>query len=335
MINFNNKTVLITGGTGSFGRAFLKYALSFFPDVSVIVYSRDEMKQWDLSFEYEKDERVRFLLGDVRDFARLSEAFRGVDYVVHAAAVKIVPLAEYNPRECISTNIDGSLNVIKAAIENEVEAVVALSTDKASSPINLYGASKLVSDKLFVAANYQNSHGTTRFGVVRYGNVMGSRGSVIPFFLSLKSNKLPITDPAMTRFMISLNQAVDLVICAFDTMLGGEIFVKKIPSMRLTDIAEAVRPDCDLNIIGLRPGEKKHEQMIAAEESESTYEYPEYYKILPDIYGWNNDIARIGKGVKVPSGFRYSSENNESWMSVADLRKWIETELPRASEPRI
>ena len=287
---------------------------------------KDEMKQWDMSREYEGDERVRFFLGDVRDRERLYRAMDGVDFVVHAAATKIVPTAEYNPFECVKTNVIGAMNVIDACIDKGVKKVVALSTDKASSPINLYGATKLTSDKLFVAGNaYSGEHGTI-LSVVRYGNVMGSRGSVIPFFKTLLERdvkEFPITDPKMTRFMITLTQGVNLVWHAFSDMVGGEIYVKKIPSMNIMDIAKAVSKDVSTKIIGIRPGEKLNEQMIGLEDAPFTFEYDEYFKILPMINDWFNSKNRIKDGVKVADDFSYSSEKNSDWMSVEDLRKWI------------
>lgn len=319
------KTILITGGTGSFGHTFVPMTLEKHNPARIIIYSRDEMKQWEMAKLFPNDPRVVFFIGDVRDKDRLHRAFDGVDYVVHAAATKIVPTAEYNPFECIKTNVIGAMNLIDACIDQKVKRVVALSTDKASSPANLYGASKLASDKLFVASNTASGVHGTSFSVVRYGNVMGSRGSVIPFFVSLAaSKKLPITDVRMTRFMISLEEAVELVWHAFEDMEGGEIYVKKIPSMVITDVAKAVVPDATHDIIGIRPGEKLHEQMISPEDSFSTYEYAEHYKILPAINQWCNDPARIKDGVKVPEGFVYSSELNKEWMSVKELQGWIE-----------
>ena len=283
------------------------------------------MKQWDLAQQYLDDERVRFFIGDVRDRDRLYRAFDGVDYVIHAAATKIVPTAEYNPFECIKTNINGAMNVIDAAIDKKVKGVVALSTDKASSPINLYGATKLASDKLFVSANSLSGEDGTLFSVVRYGNVMGSRGSVIPFFRSLAdTGMIPITDIKMTRFMITLNEGVELVWHAFKDMVGGEIYVKKIPSMNILDIAEASAPGVNHEIVGIRPGEKIHEQMIGEEDAPHTYEYSNYFKILPAINGWNNDKKRIGDGIQVNPSFTYSSNNNTEWMAVNELKDWIE-----------
>jgi len=290
----------------------------------IIVYSRDEMKQWNMAQNFESDSRVKFVIGDVRDQEHLSRTLNGVDYVVHAAATKIVPTAEYNPFECVKTNINGATNLIDACIDRGVKGVVALSTDKASNPINLYGATKLASDKLFVAGNsYSGSH-NTRFSVVRYGNVMGSRGSVIPFFIKLKeTGELPITDPNMTRFMISLEEAVKLVWHAFDDMQGGEIYVKKIPSMTIPDIATAVDEKAIQKTIGIRPGEKIHEQMIGLEDAPHTYEYNDHYKILPAIYNWSSDPNRNKGGIKVDENFTYSSDQNKEWMSVKDLKEWI------------
>jgi UDP-N-acetylglucosamine 4,6-dehydratase (inverting) len=275
---------------------------------------------------FEDDPRIRFFIGDVRDKDRLHRALQGVDLVVHAAATKIVSSAEYNPFECIKTNVNGAMNLIDACIDQNVKKVVALSSDKASSPINLYGATKLAADKLFIAGNsYSGSHKTS-FSVVRYGNVMGSRGSVIPFFFSLKNKEeLPITDERMTRFMISLDQGVELVWHAFEDMLGGEIYVKKIPSIRITDIANVIAPHAKFKIIGIRPGEKLHEQMISSEDASSTYEYPDHYKILPQINQWAKDNLRINDGKKVAKEFVYTSENNLEWMSKSDLKKWIDT----------
>lgn len=322
---FENSSILITGGTGSFGHTFVPMLLERFNPKKVIIFSRDEMKQWEMAKKFDGDPRVRFFIGDVRDKDRLYRALDGVDYVVHAAATKIVPTAEYNPFECIKTNINGAMNLIDACIDKGVKRVVALSTDKASSPINLYGATKLASDKLFVSGNsYAGGH-DTRFAVVRYGNVMGSRGSVIPFFMSVKDQGvLPITDERMTRFMISLEEGVELVWHAFEDMEGGEIYVKKIPSMKVTDLARVVAPEARQQIVGIRPGEKLHEQMIGAEDSHYTYEYPEHYKILPAIHDWSADAARIKDGKKVSEGFVYSSDNNSEWMTDAELQAWID-----------
>jgi UDP-N-acetylglucosamine 4,6-dehydratase/5-epimerase len=320
-----NASILITGGTGSFGGTFVPMTLARYNPRRLVIFSRDEMKQWEMAKLFGKDERVRFFIGDVRDKDRLARAMEGIDYVVHAAATKIVPTAEYNPFECVKTNILGAMNVIDACIDRKVARVVALSTDKASSPVNLYGASKLASDKLFVAGNSYSGGNKTRFAVVRYGNVMGSRGSVIPFFLSLaKQGVLPVTDERMTRFMITLEQAVELVWRALDDMVGGEIYVKKIPSMNIIEIADAVAPGSRREIVGIRPGEKLHEQMIGFEDAPHTYDYDGYYKILPAIHQWSDDPARISGGVKVAADFNYRSDNNPDWMSVQTLREWIE-----------
>lgn len=320
----HNQTILITGGTGSFGHTFLPMTLAKYQPKKIIVLSRDEMKQWEMAKLYPNEPRIRFFIGDVRDKDRLYRALDGVDYVVHAAATKIVPTAEYNPFECVKTNINGAMNLIDACIDKGVKRVVALSTDKASSPVNLYGATKLASDKLFVAANaYSGEHGT-RFAVVRYGNVMGSRGSVIPFFLSLKDQgTLPVTDERMTRFMISLEQGVELVWHAFEDMAGGEIYVKKIPSMKVTELAHAIAPTAQLEMVGIRPGEKLHEQMIGAEDAHYTYEYAEHFKILPAINNWHNSPERIKDGRKVAENFVYASDNNPEWMSQDTLRQWL------------
>ena len=323
-----NSSILITGGTGSFGSLFIPLTLQKFKPKRLIIYSRDEMKQWNLSQQYVDDPRVEFIIGDVRDKDRLSRALDGVDYVVHAAATKIVPTAEYNPFECVKTNIIGAMNLIDACIDSNVKRVVALSTDKASNPINLYGATKLASDKLFIAANSNSSKAnkthSTIFSVVRYGNVIGSRGSVIPFFMSLASSGiLPITDINMTRFMITLEQGIELVWLAFEDMLGGEIYVKKIPSMKIVDIAKAIAPKAKQKIIGIRPGEKIHEQMIGLEDAPYTYEYKDYFKILPMIHNWSNDKKRIKKGRKVNKDFIYSSEVNGEWMTEKSLSNWL------------
>jgi UDP-N-acetylglucosamine 4,6-dehydratase/5-epimerase len=323
-------SILITGGTGSFGHAFLPLTLERFDPKRIVVLSRDEMKQWEMAKLYQGDPRVRFFLGDVRDRERLYRALDGIDYVVHAAATKIVPTAEYNPFECIKTNVIGAMNLIDACIDKKVKRVVALSTDKASSPVNLYGASKLASDKLFVAGNSYAGGSDTRFAVVRYGNVMGSRGSIIPFFLSIRdTGVVPITDPRMTRFMISLDQGVELVWHAFEDMEGGEIYVRKIPSMKVTDIAEVVAPGARHEIIGIRPGEKLHEQMIGVEDARYTYEYADHFKILPSIHNWSQSPARIKDGRPVSEDFIYSSDTNAEWMSRDALSDWIEANRNR------
>jgi UDP-N-acetylglucosamine 4,6-dehydratase (inverting) len=282
------------------------------------------MKQWEMAKKFDHDKRVRFFIGDVRDESRLHRALDGVDYVVHAAATKIVPTAEYNPFECVKTNIHGAMNVIDACINKGVQGCVALSTDKASSPVNLYGATKLVSDKLFVSGNAYSGEHNTSFSVVRYGNVMGSRGSVIPFFDKLKhSGEVPITDFEMTRFMIPLDAAVELVWHAFEDMRGGEVYVKKIPSMKVTDLAHAVAPGCEHKEIGIRPGEKLHEQMISLEDAPYTYEYDRYFKILPVINSWSEDEDRIKSGKKVAADFVYESSSNSEWMSISELQDWL------------
>lgn len=324
---FDGKTILITGGTGSFGNQFARMMLSKFKPKKLIIYSRDEMKQWHMAKKFQNNPLLRFFIGDIRDRDRLYRGLDGVDYVVHAAATKIVPTAEYNPFECIKTNIHGAMNLIDACIDKKIEKVVALSTDKASSPINLYGATKLVSDKLFVSANaYSGEHGT-KFSVVRYGNVMGSRGSVIPFFIQIKDGIFPITDSKMTRFMITLDHAVELVWHAFADASGGEIYVRKIPSMNILDIAKSINPEATFNYVGIRPGEKLHEQMIGLEDAPFTYEYDSYYKILPVIYDWAQCSLRIGEGKKVPEGFTYTSDNNKQWMTRTELSLWISNNL--------
>ena len=320
-----NSTILVTGGTGSFGNTFVPMTLKKHNPKKIIIFSRDEMKQWEMAKKFNVDERVRFFIGDIRDRDRLYRALDGVDFVVHAAATKIVPTAEYNPFECIKTNINGAMNLIDACIDKKVKRVVALSTDKASSPVNLYGATKLASDKLFVAGNsYAGGH-DSRFAVVRYGNVMGSRGSVIPFFMSIKEKGvLPITDPRMTRFMISLEQGVELIWHAFEDMVGGEIYVKKIPSMKVTELGKVIAPEARQDIIGIRPGEKLHEQMIGSEDSFYTYQFKDYFKILPAIHEWDKDADRIKDGRKVDEGFSYTSDNNSEWMAPAELQAWID-----------
>ena len=319
-----NANILITGGTGSFGQAFVPMTLKKYNPKRLVIYSRDEMKQWEMAKLFKDDPRVRFFIGDVRDKDRLYRAMTDIDYVVHAAATKIVPTAEYDPFECVKTNVMGAMNLIDVCIDKGVKRVVSLSTDKASSPVNLYGATKLTSDRLFVAGNYYSA-GHTGFSVVRYGNVMGSRGSVIPFFVSIaKEGVLPITDEKMTRFMISLEEGVGLVWHVFNDMVGGEIYVKKIPSMKVTDIAKAVDSKAKQEIIGIRPGEKIHEEMISSGDAPYTYEYKTYYKILPSINNWSNDPERIVSGVKVAQDFMYCSDNNKEWMEIDTLKDWIE-----------
>jgi len=320
-----NSSILITGGTGSFGHIFIPMTLEKYNPKKIVIFSRDEMKQWEMAKLFKDDPRVRFMIGDVRDKDRLYRVLDGIDYVVHAAATKIVPTAEYDPFECVKTNVLGAMNLIDACIDKGVKGIVALSTDKASAPSNLYGATKLTSDRLFVSGNsYTGSH-NTKFSVVRYGNVMGSRGSVIPFFISIKGKQaFPITDNRMTRFMISLEEGVELVWHAFDNMKGGEIYVKKIPSMKVTDVALAVDENTKQEEVGVRPGEKLHEQMIGIEDAAYTYEYPGYFKILPSINEWAKDKARIGDGIKVPENFMYTSDNNKEWMKISELQDWIE-----------
>ena len=324
-MSLKKSTIFVTGGTGSFGHAFVPMALEKYDPERIIIYSRDEMKQWEMAKLFEGDRRVRFFIGDVRDRDRLYRAVDGVDYVVHAAATKIVPTAEYNPFEAVKTNILGAMNLIDACIDKGVKKVVALSTDKASSPVNLYGATKLASDKLFVAGNSYAGSKDTRFSVVRYGNVMGSRGSVLPLYqqAAQKGLPLPITDERMTRFMITLEQGVDLVWTAFDDMVGGEVYVKKIPSMTITDIAEAVAPGKPTKVVGIRPGEKLHEQMIGAEDAPNTYEYDSYFKILPTIHIWSVGADMVKGGTLVPSDFLYTSDANYEWMLIPKLQDWI------------
>lgn len=322
---FDGANILVTGGTGSFGQAFVTRALEASNPQKIVIYSRDEMKQWSMREKFNDDDRLRFFIGDVRDKDRLYRAFDGIEYVVHAAATKIVPTAEYNPFEAVKTNVLGAMNVIDAAIDKGVKRVVALSTDKASSPINLYGATKLASDKLFVSGNSYSGSRSTRFSVVRYGNVMGSRGSVIPFFLSLpKGVPSPITHLSMTRFMITLHEGVDLVAEAFKTMLGGEVFVKKLPSMKVVDIAQALRPMEEIVEVGIRPGEKIHEQMIGAEDASFTLDCGDYFKILPSINSWAPHAEFTKSGVPVGEDFIYSSDVNDDWMPQEFLRRWVD-----------
>lgn len=323
---FNNKSVLVTGGTGSFGKKFISTLLSQYSPRRVVVFSRDELKQFEMAQDFTSP-AMRFFIGDVRDRERLVQAMRGIDFVVHAAALKQVPAAEYNPTECIKTNISGAENVIHAAIENKVEKVIALSTDKAANPINLYGATKLVSDKLFVAANNIVGGQDTRFAVVRYGNVVGSRGSVVPFFQKLidsGATELPITDPRMTRFWITLEQGVDFVFRNFARMQGGEVFIPKIPSARVTDLAAAMAPNLATKVIGIRPGEKLHEIMCPLDDSHLTLEFSNHYVIQPSIrYGTERDFAVNGEGEKgapVAGGFEYNSGTNPHFLTVEELR---------------
>lgn len=324
----NHKSILITGGTGSLGKALTSHILNRYPQVKkVIIFSRDEQKQFQMAQEYPAAQypQLRFFIGDVRDYERVKMAFKGVDYVIHAAAMKHVPIAEYNPMECIKTNINGAENVINACLETSVERVVALSTDKAAAPVNLYGATKLASDKLFVAANNVKGWNPIKFSVVRYGNVMGSNGSVIPFFLNKKKDGvLPITDDTMTRFNISLQGGVDMVMHALEHAWGGEIFVPKIPSYKITDVAEAIGPECEKPIVGIRPGEKIHEEMITSSDSFYTWDLGKYYTILPATHSWKlDDFINHFKAIKVPMGFKYNSGENTEWVTVEELRNLI------------
>ena len=323
----NNKTILITGGTGSFGKAFTRYVLNNYDPKKIIIYSRDEFKQWVMSNEFkDRASKLRFFIGDVRDKERMQRAFEGVDYVVHAAAMKQVPACEYNPNEAIKTNINGAQNVIDCALNSgSVKKVVALSTDKAVNPVNLYGGTKLVSDKLFIAANAYVGTKDINFSIVRYGNVAGSRGSIIPFFKSIIENggkELPITDYRMTRFWISLEEGVKLVIKALEEAKGGETFISKIPSFKITDLAKAMLPDCEMPEVGIREGEKLHEIMVTVEDSMTTYEYEKHFIVYPQMT-WNNKQKPDLSGKKVPEGFSYTSGNNTEWLSVEELRELV------------
>lgn len=333
----NGKSILITGGTGSLGNALTKHIFKIYPDVKrLVIYSRDEQKQYQMAQEFPPDKypQIRFFIGDVRDYDRLKRAMKSIDYVIHAAAMKHVPIAEYNPSECVKTNINGAENVINACLETEVTRVVALSTDKAAAPVNLYGATKLASDKLFVAANNIRGWNNIVFSVVRYGNVMGSNGSVIPFFLKMKkTGVLPITDPTMTRFNISLQGGVDMVMHALEHAWGGEIFVPKIPSYKITDVAEAVGPECEKKITGIRPGEKIHEEMITDSDSYYTYDLGKYYTILPSSHKWKlEEFVQHFNGKKVPYGFRYNSGENTEWETIEGLRSLIREHVDPAFE---
>ncbi|WP_130513387.1 UDP-N-acetylglucosamine 4,6-dehydratase (inverting) [Krasilnikovia cinnamomea] len=316
----SGSSILVTGATGSFGKAFLRHALANLDPQRIVVFSRDELKQYELRQMFGDDPRLRFFIGDIRDRDRLVRAMHGIDHVVHAAALKQVDTAEYNPSEFVATNIDGSQNVIDAAITAGVQKVVALSTDKASSPINLYGATKLVADKLFIAGNHYAAQHPTRFAVVRYGNVMGSRGSVVPLFrtLNAEGRSLPVTDKRMTRFWITLEQAVKFVVDSFDRMQGGELFVPRIPSMRILDLVEAVAPDAPTHEVGMRPGEKLHEEMISADDSRRTLRFPDRYVVQPVVASWGYQTPTGGE--PVPDGFNYRSDNNDLWLEVDEMR---------------
>lgn len=333
----NGKSILITGGTGSLGKELVKTIYLKYPQVKrVVIYSRDEQKQFQMAQEYPVSlyPSIRFFIGDVRDLDRLKRAFSGIDYVIHAAAMKHVHIAEYNPDECVKTNVNGAQNVIMAAIDTQVSKVVALSTDKACAPINLYGATKLASDKLFISANNIKGSKDLVFSVVRYGNVMGSNGSVIPFFINKKKEGIiPITEPSMTRFNISLKGGVDMVLHALETAWGGELFVPKIPSYRITDVAKAIAPECKHQVIGIRPGEKIHEEMITQSDSFTTYDLGKYYVILPQIPTWHlDDYMKHFDAKPVERGFSYSSDNNTEWETVEGLRDLIKEHVDKDFE---
>jgi UDP-N-acetylglucosamine 4,6-dehydratase/5-epimerase len=336
-LDLNGKSILITGGTGSFGKQFTRTVLQKWPGIKrLVIYSRDEQKQYQMAFEFPESEypMIRFFIGDVRDYERLKRAFSGIDYIIHAAAMKHVHIAEYNPDECVKTNIGGAENVIRASLENSVHKVVALSTDKACAPINLYGATKLTSDKLFIAANNIRGNRDLVFSVVRYGNVMGSNGSVMPFFMKKKKEGyLPITDTNMTRFNISLGEGVEMVLHALESAWGGELFVPKIPSYRITDVAEAIAPGCEHKVVGIRPGEKVHEEMITSSDSFTTYDLGKYYVILPQKTVWKlEDFISHFNAKKVKEGFNYNSGDNEEWLSVKELRELIKIHMDASFE---
>jgi len=315
---FDGKNILVTGGTGSFGKKFTEMVLQNYKPEKLIIFSRDELKQFEMSQEF-NDKCMRYFIGDIRDKERLHRAFHGVDYVIHAAALKQVPACEYNPFEAVRTNVIGAQNIIDVAIDQGVSKVIALSTDKAANPINLYGATKLCSDKLFIAGNAYSGKAKTRFSVVRYGNVVGSRGSVIPFFVKKKqSGKIPITDKRMTRFWITLEQGVKFVIKSLELMHGGEIFVPKIPSMNIMDLAKAIAPNCEFEFVGIRPGEKLHEVMIPKDDARRTLEFDDFYVVQPDFHWWDNNNWKSGKSLS--EGFKYASDKNTKWLTVEDLK---------------
>lgn len=331
-MDLNGKSILITGGTGSLGKALTRHIMTKHSDIKrLVIFSRDEQKQFEMAHEYPSNNypQIRFFIGDIRDFDRIKKALKDIDYVIHAAAMKHVSIAEYNPMECVKTNILGAENLINACMETEVKRVVALSTDKAAAPVNLYGATKLASDKLFVAANNITGWNPIIFSVVRYGNVMGSNGSVIPFFLKRKKEGvLPITDPKMTRFNISLQGGVDMVMHALEHAWGGEIFVPKIPSYRILDVAEAVGPECEKPLVGIRPGEKIHEEMITSSDSFYTYDLGKYYTILPATHRWNlEEFKAHFNAVPVPFGFVYNSNGNTEWETVEGIRELIKVHV--------
>ncbi|MEX2411356.1 MAG: UDP-N-acetylglucosamine 4,6-dehydratase (inverting) [Candidatus Paceibacterota bacterium] len=331
-MDLSKKSILITGGTGSFGKAFVNRVLKDWPNIErLVIYSRDEQKQHEMSLEYphSKYPMIRFFIGDVRDYNRLHRALNGIDYVIHAAAMKHVHIAEYNPDECIKTNIGGAENLVRAALSTGVKKVVALSTDKAAAPVNLYGATKLASDKLFIAANNIKGWNPITFSVVRYGNVLGSNGSVIPYFLKKRvEGELPITNPEMTRFTITLKDSINLVLYALENAWGGELFVPKIPSYRIMDVAEAICPECKKPVIGIRPGEKIHEEMITSSDSFYTYDIGDYYVILPALHNWSlEDYVEKFNAVKVPENFQYNSGQNSEWVTVDEIRKLIKLHI--------
>lgn len=333
-LDLNGKSILLTGGTGSFGKAFTKYVLDRYPSIKrLVIFSRDEQKQYQMAQDYPENRfpMLRFFIGDIRDYERLKTALKGIEIVVHTAAMKHVHIAEYNPMECIKTNIIGAENLINACLELDVENVVALSTDKAAAPINLYGATKLASDKLFIAANNIKGNNKIKFSVVRYGNVMGSNGSVIPFFLKKRNEGiLPITDPAMTRFNISLKEGVEMVLYALSNAWGGELFVPKIPSYRITDVAAAIGPECKHEVIGIRPGEKIHEEMITISDSITTYDLGKYYTILPQVPLWDlSDFINYFNPKKVKEGFNYNSGTNDNFLNIKELRELIKLHVDK------